>query len=302
VSGIKVSFEPGGNVAGLLLNPSYNGGSDSALLMPGQHLVNQTSSNMDYFFKLRLSFSVSNLAARIYENSAIATATIGSMGTTSFINVSDSSNNGNESAVDPNNNGNAGEPGENNPTPFNFETLPVKFISISASIVNKTDALIAWDVAIPTVNSDKFEVEYSMNGNDWNSLSIIAVDNVNKSKYQYIHTHFPLGNLYYRIKEVDIDGAYSFSNIVLLRNENNTAVFTIYPNPANNLIRVNAPSNVHGNTKIVLFDASGRRLFSSDMNSAVKEINTAKVPDGTYIMKIENDGSISTQKIVIAHK
>ena len=71
-------------------------------------------------------------------------ATIGSIGTLSFSNVADSSNNGPESAVDPNNDGNATEPGENNPTPFNFGTLPVKFISVSASLVDKTSAMVKW--------------------------------------------------------------------------------------------------------------------------------------------------------------
>ena len=141
VSNISVSFVPGENAANLLLNPSYNGNNDINLLMAGQNLNNQTSINTDYFLKLRLAFRVTNLnPANIYENSAIGTATIGSVGTLSFSNVADSSNNGPESAVDPNNDGNATEPGENNPTPFNFGTLPVKFISINASLIDKTSA------------------------------------------------------------------------------------------------------------------------------------------------------------------
>ena len=74
VSNITVAFEPGGNAANLLLNPSYNGGSDSNLLISGQNLTNQTSVNTDYFVKLRLSFRVTNLnMAKVYLNSAIGT-------------------------------------------------------------------------------------------------------------------------------------------------------------------------------------------------------------------------------------
>ncbi|MGH2566651.1 MAG: hypothetical protein ACRDE5_19175, partial [Ginsengibacter sp.] len=244
ISNINVSFVPGSNDAGLVLNPSYNGGLDSNLLIAGQNLANQTSVNTDYFFKLRLSFRVTNLNnSTVYLNSAIGNATIGGMGTTSFINVSDSSNNGPQTAVDPNNNGNAGEPGENVPTPFNLSTLPVRFISINASVLNKTFVLVKWTVATPTIKSDKFEIEYSTDGRRWNGIGVLNIENTNQNSYQFLQSNIPTGNLYYRIKEIDADGAYTYSNIVLLHNKNTTGSFIIFPNPANNYISISAPYN-----------------------------------------------------------
>ncbi|HVZ96739.1 MAG TPA: hypothetical protein VG847_07680, partial [Chitinophagaceae bacterium] len=161
ISNIEVAFTADGNAANLLPNPSYDGVSDTLLLLPGQSLNNQVGNSNDYFVKLRVSFRVSNLNdATIYENSAVGTATIGSIGTSGFSNVADSSNNGSASAVDPNNDGNATEPGENNPTPFNFGALPVKFISITAALINPTTAAVEWTIATPAVNSDIFEIEY----------------------------------------------------------------------------------------------------------------------------------------------
>ncbi len=195
VSNISVSFVPGENAANLLLNPSYDGNNDINLLMAGQNLNNQTSINTDYFLKLRLAFRVTNLnPANIYENSAIGTATIGSVGTLSFSNVADSSNNGPESAVDPNNDGNATEPGENNPTPFNFGTLPVKFISINASLIDKTSAIVRWAVATPTINSDKFNIEFSTDGKNFKAIGHLKIDNTNQSNYQFLHSSIPRGN------------------------------------------------------------------------------------------------------------
>ena len=302
VSNLKVAFVDGANSAGLALNPLYNGNNDSNLLVPGQNLVNQTSVNTDYFFKLRVGFRVSNLNSSVYENSAIGTATIGSIGTSSYINVADSSNNGPESAVDPNNNGNAGEPAENNPTPFNFSTLPVKFISINASFVDNTSAIINWVVAIPTINSDKFEVEYSIDGKRWKTLASVPITNTNQGKYQFLHADVPPGNLYYRIKETDIDGAYTYSNIALLRSKNNSGNFITYPNPADNFITIYSPSNSAGQTKVILYDAVGKQITSFVMAASSRNINTALLPNGAYILKVENDGTISTQKVMIMHK
>ncbi|MDQ2863926.1 MAG: T9SS type A sorting domain-containing protein [Bacteroidota bacterium] len=302
VSNIKAAFVTGENAAGLALNPLYNGNNDSTLLVAGQNLANQTSNNTDYFFKLRVSFRASNLNSSIYENSAIGSATIGSLGTSSYINVADSSNNGSESAVDPNNNGNAGERGENNPTPFNFSTLPVKFISINASFVDNTSAMVNWEVATPTINSDKFQVEYSIDGKSWMEIGTIPIINTNQSKYELLQVAIPPGNLYYRIKEVDVDGAYTYSNIALLRSTNNFGNFIIYPNPANNVLTINRPANGTGKAKIILYDAAGKLISSFTMISNSHELNTASLPDGVYILKIDNERTVSNQKVMIMHK
>ena len=303
VSNINVSFVPGDNAANLVLNSSYNGSTDTALLLAGQNLNNQTSVNTDYFLKLRLSFRVTNLnSSALYMNSAVGSATIGSIGTLSFSNEADSSNNGPESAVDPNNNGNATEPGENIPTPFNFNALPVKFISINASLVDNTSAVVNWTVGTPTVNSDKFEIEYSADGRNFKSIGELIINNTNQANYRFLHKNIPAGDLFYRVKETDIDEKYVYSSIVVLHNKNTSNNFIVYPNPANNFITIISTTNGIGKTQIFLYDAVGKQLSASTMLLATEEINTASLPDGTYILKICNNGTVATQKVLIMHK
>ena len=301
VSNINVSFVPGENSANLLLNPSYDGSNDNNLLMPVQNLNNKTSVNTDYFLKLRLSFRVTNLnPAIIYENSAVGSATIGSIGTSSFSNVADSSNNGPESAVDPNNDGNATESGENIPTPFNFGTLPVKFISVNALLVDKTSVMVKWAVATPTVNSDKFEVEYSADGKNFSTIGKVEIDNTNQSNYQFLHNDIPTGNLYYRIKETDVDGEFVYSDIIVLHNITSGSL-VIFPNPTNNYITVTAPTNGPGKTQIILYDAVGKIVSSSILLATTKTISTNLFPNGTYVLKVISNGHTTTQKVVIMH-
>lgn len=303
ISNVSLAFVPGGNNAGLVLNSSYNGSTNNELLATAQNLSNQVAASTDYFAKIRLGLRVTNVdIAGTYLSSAIGNANIGSIGTSGFINVADSSNNGPESVVDPNNNGNAGEPGENIPTPFNFATLPVKFISINASIIDKTSALVKWSVATPTVNSDKFEIEFSEDGKNWHDIGELAIVNTNKGNYEFLHANIPFGNLYYRIKEVDIDGEYVYSNIVVLHNKNNSGNFLVFPNPANNYLIINSPGNLTGETTIWVYDAIGKQLSSLIMTGATKQMSTVGFPDGTYVLKIENDGMVTTQKVLIVHK
>jgi Secretion system C-terminal sorting domain len=303
ISNINVAFSPGENVANLVLNPAYNGIDDTLLLMPGQNLSNPILNDSNYFFALRISCQVTNLnPGIIYENSAIGTATIGSENTSSFINVADSSNNGPESAIDPNNDGNATEPGENVPTPFNFGTLPVHFIDIYAKLPDRNSALIQWDVATPTINSDKFGVEFSTDGQNWTSLAIIPISNINQSTYHYLHTNIPEGNLFYRIKETDIDGSFIYSDVVSVVNNYISHNYILYPNPANNYIVVNTSSGITGHTDISLFDVTGRLLFSNTMTGTNESIPTTSLPEGTYLLQLKSGGYISTYKVIIEHR
>ncbi len=302
VSNVNTAFVAGGNIGGLTLNPSYNGTTITHLLNEGQNLPNQTFNNTSYYFKLLIKCRVTNLnTTTIYLNSAIGKATIGNTGNSSLINVADSSNNGTEAATDPNNNGNAGEIGENIPTPFNFGTLPVRFISVAASITNKTSATVKWVIATPTINAEKFEVEYSTDGRTWIQLTQMKIINANQANYQFTHQLIPAGNLYYRIRQVDNDGSWVYSRTVLLHNKINENDYVIFPNPARNYIQVAAPYYTNEKTNIELYDATGRKLLSKQMAASTEEINTTHFPDGTYLLKIIHTEDVKTRKVLIVH-
>ena len=302
VSNVTTEFAPGGNGGGLTLNPFYNGTSNISLLNSSQNLPNQTVGNTNFYCKLIVKCQVTNVnAAVIYNNSAIGSGTIGSQATNSLINVSDSSNNGNETVIDPNNNGNAGEAGENMPTPLVLSTLPVRFTSVAASLINNTTATINWTIATPSINAQKFQVEYSVNGTNWQVVGNVNITNTNQSNYKFIHQQIPTGNLYYRIKELDKDGSYNFSRIVLLHPASSERQFVIIPNPANNFIQVSSPYDINGKTQLELFDVAGRRLLSKSISLSIEEINTSQLSNGTYVIKLTHNEDTKTQKVLIVH-
>ncbi len=272
------------------------------MLSAGQNLPNQTSTNNDYYFKLLLNCRVTNLNSTTnYLSSAVGMGMVGNAGNGSLINVSDSSNNGPQSVVDPNNNGNAGEVNENIPTPFNFGLVPVKFLNVSASFINANTSIVQWRVATPTVNAEKFEVEFSSDGRSWTKITTLPVTEPNLGTYQYKHNFTTTGNLYYRVKETDIDGAYIYSPIVLLRSSVKEPGFVIFPNPANNYIQVSVPYNSTGKKNIELLDAIGRRIFSKEITNTIEDINTSALPNGTYLLRLIRNGEAKTQKILVLH-
>ena len=303
VSNVTTSFVPGANAAGLTLNAAYNGTSIINLLNDGQNLNNQTAASSDYYFKVLLQCRITNLNnATNYLNSAVGTGMVGNASNSSLINVADSSNNGSAAVADPNNNGNAGEAGENIPTPFNFGTVPVRFINVNASLLSNNSALLKWTVATPTVNAKNFEIEYSSNGRSWKLITSIIITDAMMGTYQFTHLNIiATGNLYYRIKEIDIDGAYIYSRTILLHTKTSGAGFVIYPNPANNFIQVSAPYSSNEKITMELFDAIGKKILTKLMLNPIEEINTSNLPAGTYLLKLLNSSEVKTQKVLIVH-
>lgn len=302
VSNVSVTVVPGSNAANLTLNPAYNGTTVTSILNPGQNLPNRVLNNRNYFLKLQIHCRATNLNPNVvYNNSAIAEANIGAASLATVINVADSSNNGDSTLVDPNKNGNAGDIGENVPTPFSFGALPVKFINATATLQGRTAALIQWQVATPMENAATFEIEFSRDGRNWTTAGELNIDNMNRGNWQFTHPAIPTGNLYYRIKQTDRDGTFTYSRIVLLKNKANSAGYVVYPNPANNFIAVSAGYDAAGKASVELYDATGRLLVNKVMTTSSEEISTAQYPDGTYLLRVLNDGDVVTYKVIVRH-
>ena len=302
VSNVSAAFVPGSNAGHLLLNPFFDGSTNTSVLSPGQNLKNKVLNNNDYYFKVQISCRATNIISNTtYLNSAIAKADIGSSSALSTVVVSDSSNNGDSTLVDPNKNGNAGDAGENVPTPFIFSVLPVKFINASATLLNQHEALIKWQVATPMENAASFEIEFSVDGKSWSKAGALTINNLSKGNWQFTHTNIPTGNLYYRIKQIDKDGSFTYSRIVLLKNNIKGGGYVIYPNPANNYIAISSGYDAVNKATVQLFDATGRLLLNKTITSSTEEINTSLYPRGTYMLRIVNEEEVVTYKVVVQH-
>jgi len=300
VSNVSVSFLPGQNAGGLALNPSFNGTTVTNMLVAGQNLKNKVLNNQDYYFTIQVNCRVTNLDnVTTYYNSAVATAEIGSLN--SAVSVTDSSNNGDRGVIDPNLNGNASDATENVPTPFNFGALPVRFIHVNANLQTTNTAVVKWQVATPMENASVFEVEYSTDGRNWSKAGELSITDTRKGNWQFTHNNIPAGNLYYRIRQVDRDGSFTYSRIVLLKNKMSGGEYVIYPNPANNFIAVSTGYNSSNTSLIQLLDATGRLLVNRNVTASNEEINTAAYPDGTYILRVVNEEETVTYKVMIHH-
>jgi hypothetical protein len=297
----SASFAPGANVPGLLKNPAYNGTTQTKLLLNNQLLPNRILQRQDYFVKMTIQCRVTNLApGTIYLNSAIVQAEVGAANTASLIAVADSSNNGDSTRMDPNKNGNPSDAGENEPTPFSLNILPVKFLHTAANFTNSRTVQVSWQVAIPVNNARYFEVEWSTDGIQFRPLGRVDIINNNQSAYQYLHSQVSLGRLYYRIKQVDADGALVYSRLMLLNSRATQPYVQLYPNPADQFIAINI-SGTTALSSVRLTNAAGQLVWHKSLLPGNSTIPSANLPAGVYHLHWLNQQNAGVSRIVIQH-
>jgi len=188
--------------------------------------------------------------------------------------------------------------------------LPVKLIVLSANKV-KDDILVAWQTA-SEMNSDRFEVERlgSALEAEWTTIGKVkAAGNSNSLRnYQFSDDKFAqLQNsqtIFYRLKIVDYDGSFEYSNIVSVSNESNNqeSVF-IYPNPffENLIIKVNCLEAI--NAYVEVKDISGRILFEKliqvQNGLLLQSIESlADLNEGVYFISVVIKGKLHVQKVI----
>ena len=123
------------------------------------------------------------------------------------------------------------------------------------------------------------------------------VTNNTERHYTYTHKNPSLGINYYRIKQIDYDGQYSYSNIASVVYENETRDISIYPNPASDVIYLDHPDILYWD-KTELINMTGHVVRSSRYNNM---LTVADLPDGVYVLRLWKDGKSWVRKIII-HK
>ena len=156
--------------------------------------------------------------------------------------------------------------------------LPLDFISFKAQNTN-TGTQLNWEVD-NVVNNSHFEI---LKANDLNEFqSIGRVEDVNGQKhYQFSDRQTASQTSYYKIKQVDIDGKFSFSDIISVKS--NFEPLALYPNP----VRQNEAFTIESQQGYQIFDSKGMLL-----KSGTKKTIKMDLEKGVYFLKQNNSSQV----------
>jgi len=177
--------------------------------------------------------------------------------------------------------------------------LPITLTTFNTFIIDENSVKVNW-ITESEIDNDYFIIEHSIDGNNWTVIEKLKGAGSTSSTHSYsIIDPFP--NLtkinYYRLKQVDYNGNYSYSKV-------NSVIFNdlknkihIYPNPTNDFLTIDINNSNKFNT-ILIIDVKGKIVSQSNLLHSVTDINLSEIPNGTYFIQLLGDNSIETFKIL----
>jgi hypothetical protein len=176
-------------------------------------------------------------------------------------------------------------------------TLPVIFLGFTVSLQDH-DAMIQWATA-EEINSSYFEVQKSNNGTDWNTIAdVSAAGNTTLThSYSYMDKNISGKVVYYRIKQVDIDGKYIVTPVRLLKNENDNTEISV-AGASNTSIYLQFSGQIKNNVVVRLTSMSGQVISQQILNEPVGQVlfrvqNTIK---GIYVVSVTDGQNLKFSK------
>ena len=169
-------------------------------------------------------------------------------------------------------------------------TLPVVFVSFNVQC-NNGYATLFWKTA-QEQNSNRFEVQKSINGVQWQTIAVLpaAGNSSVERSYTYTYDSVTSGKVFYRIKEVDLDGKYMYTAINQLECGNSSKEVALWPNPVQQTLTISIISNEKNKASIKLFDSKGVNVCAKtaalEKGNNMLQMDLGKLPAGVYTMNI----------------
>ncbi len=183
--------------------------------------------------------------------------------------------------------------------------LPIELISFDAYYKGK-EVNITWQTATET-NNDYFTIERSENGTIFEPNGIVdGAGNSNALLTYFDIDHSPLsGTSYYRLKQTDFNGTYSYSKIVAVKPLSlSDGGFMIYPNPTDADFQLAVSGDGDEEIEIVISDLAGKKeyskVFFTSADTHIESIQpNNKLAPGTYLITAISKNGSFTQKLIV---
>ena len=196
---------------------------------------------------------------------------------------------------------------------FNFVAggaLPVKLSYFAVAAKSGNTAMANWTTE-EEINHDYFELQRSFNANDFKTVAVILGPRSttgSSNNYEYTDKSAELAGktiVYYRLKQVDKDGAITYSSVRTVRFNGDVATdVQVSPNPFQENISLKFVSEESGTAEMRIINMSGQKLFFKQ-TIIVKGYNNlqadglSKLSPGVYVVQLLMNGNvISKQKLV----
>ena len=176
--------------------------------------------------------------------------------------------------------------------------LPIQLLNFSATNEHDEFVSLKWQTGMEE-NNDHFEIERSTDGTGFDKIvTVKAVGNSSTLQSYSATDNKPANGLnFYRLKQVDLDGRFTYSTVKSIRFGAGASP-VVYPNPVSTVFTAVPGSELI--REIVIYNVLGKAVqFEMGNNSdAEMKVNVSRLSAGVYFLKVKTDSKIFQFKIV----
>jgi hypothetical protein len=193
---------------------------------------------------------------------------------------------------------------------INPAVLPVNLVSFDA--IRKANAVMVEWATASEENNDYFQVERSANGIDFETAGRLEGKGRSTS-YQFYEfedeTAFDFANrtnpsnhkIYYRLRQVDYNGKFTFSDVRSVLFETEEALsFSVYPNPARGNAKINFSTAADSTIEIKITDSNGKTVFLKQLSyKDFKDFDLNHLKSGVYYIEAKDQLALIRRRFVV---
>ena len=193
-----------------------------------------------------------------------------------------------------------------------YSPVPVDLTSFRAD-VNDGKVVLSWATATET-NNKGFEVEKQVSSKQksvsrqWEEIGFVAGygTTTEPKSYSYTDNDLKNGTYSYRLKQIDFDGSYKYSNVieVTVNQPDKYSLEQNYPNPFNPTTMIEYSIASDGYVTLNVYNVLGQKvdeLVNGEVKAGTYEVNfdASNLSSGVYYYRIEANGFVSNRKMVL---
>jgi Secretion system C-terminal sorting domain len=185
--------------------------------------------------------------------------------------------------------------------------VPVELTSFIGNVNNSGNVVLNWSTATET-NNQMFEIQRRTNENEYFTIGYVegAGTTTEPRDYNYTDKTTTTGTYYYRLKQIDFDGRFEYSDEVEVEVKGplNFTLEQNYPNPFNPSTKISYSIPEAGYVKLSVYNVVGEEvavLVDKQVDAGFYEVNfdAKNLPSGAYIYKLQANNSFEVKKMLL---
>lgn len=178
--------------------------------------------------------------------------------------------------------------------------LPITLREFNASVQSGKTVLLQWTTDQET-NNDHFDIERSKDGNQFSSIGSVKGrgNSSSQSRYTWIDSFPAPGIDEYRLRQVDLDGKYSYSaikSVSIDATERNT--ISAYPNPVTDYLTISSPI-AERIISVNIYNATGVQVTKyTGVSGNTATLSMRAMPSGVYTIRVNTNHQVQTVKVL----